>query len=148
MRMPTSCAPPSTTPPTCTQRSDEIANEKNRALKAALNTELRKTKAMLLEQVRQRVALHGRPQSYLDRGPLQCTACLDHVRTHATWPCAGHPAAGEDGQEGQGADAGEDPGPARTGALAGEQRGQRSSEGSSKGMQRLCLCRQGACSGT
>ncbi|PSC72240.1 Qc-SNARE SYP7-family [Micractinium conductrix] len=31
-------------------RSDEIANEKNRALKAALNAELRKTKAMLLEQ--------------------------------------------------------------------------------------------------
>ena len=31
------------------QRSDEIAAEKNRALKAALNAELRKTKAMLLE---------------------------------------------------------------------------------------------------
>lgn len=32
------------------QRSDEIAAEKNRALKAALNAELRKTKATLLEQ--------------------------------------------------------------------------------------------------
>ena len=34
---------------TCVQRSDEIAAEKNRALKAALNAELRKTKTMLLE---------------------------------------------------------------------------------------------------
>lgn len=32
------------------QRADEIAAEKNRALKAALNAELRKTKATLLEQ--------------------------------------------------------------------------------------------------
>ena len=36
--------------PTCVQRADEIAAEKNRALKAALNAELRKTKATLLEQ--------------------------------------------------------------------------------------------------
>ena len=36
--------------PACLQRSDEIAAEKNRALKAALNAELRKTKATLLEQ--------------------------------------------------------------------------------------------------
>ena len=32
------------------QRSEEIAAEKNRALKAALNAELRKSKATLLEQ--------------------------------------------------------------------------------------------------
>lgn len=32
------------------QRADEIAAEKNRALKAALNADLRKTKATLLEQ--------------------------------------------------------------------------------------------------
>ena len=40
-------APTAPPPP---QRSDEIAAEKNRALKAALNADLRKTKATLLEQ--------------------------------------------------------------------------------------------------
>lgn len=40
----------SSTPPPFLQRSDEILQEKNRALKAALNAELRKTKATLLEQ--------------------------------------------------------------------------------------------------
>lgn len=43
-----SCVP--STPPPLLQRSDEILQEKNRALKAALNAELRKTKATLLEQ--------------------------------------------------------------------------------------------------
>ena len=42
--------PPCPPPLPALQRSDEIGAEKNRALKAALNAELRKTKATLLEQ--------------------------------------------------------------------------------------------------
>ncbi len=45
-----SCLPLLSSDRRALQRSDEIAGEKNRALKAALNAEMRKTKATLLEQ--------------------------------------------------------------------------------------------------
>lgn len=72
------------------QRADEIAQEKNRALKAALNADMRKTKATLLEQaipLLEKMAKKGKgvPPEKVQARQAQVRACLTPciTRQHA-----------------------------------------------------------------
>lgn len=89
-------------PPPCRhcrlQRSEEIAAEKNRALKAALNAELRKTKATLLEQaipLLEKMARKGKgltPERIAARQaqvrPAECCAAVRHQTAQQQYAAA------------------------------------------------------------